>query len=597
MFLNQYQQRQHPYHGFRPWTQLPLSVPPATTNSTTGVSSKHLPHLPYTVPTALPYLSQEPPILQNPERVVRISECERYEQSYQPNVALAPRNGSKTTLSTSTSTTKIDSDQNAHADYHENCEHPLAMDVKIKEERPQTPSDESQSPDACITSAANVKSVSLNNNVASTNASPISPEGQSASSNEITSSTSPVPAATTTFDKLNSDSTNHSPKTITPPTNNHHISQIMIRSHHKIKSHTDLPHQTQPNDIDHHHIHHHSHRTTSQHNGTNNRRAYYHPYNRYKLNGLSSEFELSTDTDDDSLVGEADSSNNMSPMDIASEALKDVEQKDRDKVLNIMKALLQENLTISIKNAKLLQELHRKDEEIADLLQAHRLAHSNSSGSSSIEKHSTDAKYDSNDIDMITKDDEHDDKPINLGSTTTLNNKSGDKVTIRAIDSINSINIKTEERPASAHDYNGHVVKSEVNSIAVTVTKTITNSIPATIIEVGESTTTGASAITDAIAAKQPQTNGINAITTSTNTTTKIGAKSETEVIRMPLKKSVRRTPADDTTTAATVVIMQPHKLRDEARDKSCDKLDKLSRNYEKTLSSSSSAECVAAKI
>lgn len=37
------------------------------------------------------YLNHEPPILLHPERVVPMSESERFERSYQPNVALAPR--------------------------------------------------------------------------------------------------------------------------------------------------------------------------------------------------------------------------------------------------------------------------------------------------------------------------------------------------------------------------------------------------------------------------------------------------------------------------------------------------------------------------
>lgn len=37
-----------------------------------------------------PYLSQGPPVLQHPERVVPLSECERFEPHFQPNVALAP---------------------------------------------------------------------------------------------------------------------------------------------------------------------------------------------------------------------------------------------------------------------------------------------------------------------------------------------------------------------------------------------------------------------------------------------------------------------------------------------------------------------------
>lgn len=157
VLLAQYQ-RQNAYHGFRPWTSS-IGAPP----------SKHLPHMPFTVSTALPYLSQEPPILQNPERVVRISECERYEQSYQPNVALAPRNGSKTT----SVGIKMDTE---HGEYENNerdtRDRPLAMDVKIKEERPQTPSDESHSPESCITSGATM--VNTQNNIDSTpNAPPI----------------------------------------------------------------------------------------------------------------------------------------------------------------------------------------------------------------------------------------------------------------------------------------------------------------------------------------------------------------------------------------------------------------------------------------
>lgn len=40
--------------------------------------------------TALGKYPSEPPVLQNPERVIPLSETERFEQSYQPNVALAP---------------------------------------------------------------------------------------------------------------------------------------------------------------------------------------------------------------------------------------------------------------------------------------------------------------------------------------------------------------------------------------------------------------------------------------------------------------------------------------------------------------------------
>ncbi|XP_012282759.1 ski oncogene isoform X2 [Orussus abietinus] len=58
--------------AFRPW-------------SATG-SCKHRDSSPL-VPA---YLSRGPPVLQHPERVVPLSECERFEPHFQPNVALAP---------------------------------------------------------------------------------------------------------------------------------------------------------------------------------------------------------------------------------------------------------------------------------------------------------------------------------------------------------------------------------------------------------------------------------------------------------------------------------------------------------------------------
>lgn len=62
-----------------------------------------------------------------------------------------------------------------HGDYESERDardRPLAMDVKIKEERPQTPSDESHSPESCITSGATVGNAQ--NNIDSTpNAPPI----------------------------------------------------------------------------------------------------------------------------------------------------------------------------------------------------------------------------------------------------------------------------------------------------------------------------------------------------------------------------------------------------------------------------------------
>lgn len=342
----------------------------------------------------------------------------------------------------------------------------------------------------------------------------------------------------------------------------------MNRSHHK--------------DIDNNHHH------RPKQNGTFDSRPYhYRPYNRYKLNGLSSEFELSTDTDDDSLIGEADSSNHSSPLDIANDVLKDVDVKDREKVLNIIKMLLHENLQISLKNANLLRELQRKDDEIADLLQTNRRAHptsnsfltsSRSDTSSNSNDDNTKYPIESDDLKATEQaivnrkpndrsDDEKDTEPVKAISKCT------DSITISVLDSTKA---KTEEPSAE--------LKKHDSAATITVTKTV--------IEVG---TPKANDTVDS-KPQQPITNG----TTTISSTKFCSTKSETEVIRMPLKKSVRRTPTEDTTTtAATVVVMQPHKLRDEARDKTCDKLDKISRSFDKnlrSLSPSPSANLVTAK-
>lgn len=65
--------------AFRPWPQ-PKSFMHAAYNAAAVAAL-----------STLPYLSQEPPVLQNPERVVRSTDRERFERTYQPNVALAPR--------------------------------------------------------------------------------------------------------------------------------------------------------------------------------------------------------------------------------------------------------------------------------------------------------------------------------------------------------------------------------------------------------------------------------------------------------------------------------------------------------------------------
>ncbi|CAO1314244.1 unnamed protein product, partial [Diamesa serratosioi] len=76
----------------------------------------------------MPHLtpSQEPPLLQNPDRVVFESESERFERSFQPNVALAPRQN----LLTKERDPEKDELMNSSV---------IKCDIQIKQERPSTP--------------------------------------------------------------------------------------------------------------------------------------------------------------------------------------------------------------------------------------------------------------------------------------------------------------------------------------------------------------------------------------------------------------------------------------------------------------------------
>ncbi|EEB18728.1 hypothetical protein Phum_PHUM530130 [Pediculus humanus corporis] len=65
--------------AFRPWPSLSIK------------DSKSQTILRDSIPQSVPaYLSQGPPVLLHPERVIPLSESERFERSFQPNVALAP---------------------------------------------------------------------------------------------------------------------------------------------------------------------------------------------------------------------------------------------------------------------------------------------------------------------------------------------------------------------------------------------------------------------------------------------------------------------------------------------------------------------------
>jgi hypothetical protein len=246
--------------------------------------------------------SQEPPILQNPERVVRHSENERFDRSYQPNVALAPR-------------------QTILAKEREEQTTVIKREIQIKQERPSTPN---ESPELRHTSPETTSQHENGNGV--TGAAPISPEGQSGS-NEITSSTSPVPVNNNIHHhhQIPNKRESVSPPQQSSPTNRSHTTTTLIKTSPsvvvKVTAHTQQPMNGKIKAI--------------------------------PLIG-NPEFELSTDTDDESL-GEPDSSNHLpqSLYEFVASLLKTNSSEDHSKILDIIKYMEKEITQ--------LKEAHKRD--------------------------------------------------------------------------------------------------------------------------------------------------------------------------------------------------------------------------------------------
>lgn len=293
----QQQQHQHPqlHHHFQPLPFGPHGPPPPPHwAAVAALNHKFLP--PYVLNG---YLSnpQEPPLLQNPERVIRLNECERFERTYQPNVALAPRQKPKEANPSSSNGGVL---------------------VKVKQEPAEL----------TITTKLVNKS----------------PE--QFSSTEITSSTSPQPAV------MGGRPQQH---TMPQSLHQHHQpgeqkqQQLQELSSGEFKDNKSLGIFT----------------------------VKLEPKQQHPTTGLhgNSEFELSTDTDDESSSvtgGEADSSNGLlaAPLEAAHQLLKDAKPESLDKVLGIIKMLLHENWQqrhVCQENVRLLEELRQKDIQVMEL--------------------------------------------------------------------------------------------------------------------------------------------------------------------------------------------------------------------------------------
>lgn len=261
--------------------------------------------------SATPYLAKthEPPILQHPERVVLMADCERFERSFQPNVALAPRQN------------VISKERPLERDRSpmERQNSVIKCDIQIKQE----PNSNNESPDLRNNSPETTGTSNVDSK-ANIQIAPISPEGQSGS-NEITSSTSPLP------NLVQSKQEPVSPSPQTPP-------NLIVRSQANFAQNSPIL-VKMPITI-----------TKSE----------------LPIMG-NPEFELSTDTDEDeSLAGEPDSSNPQN-WDLLADLVKNMSKEYQEKILNLFKCLIKDNQNLRAGRSadrKTIEALQAREREL-----------------------------------------------------------------------------------------------------------------------------------------------------------------------------------------------------------------------------------------
>lgn len=382
--------------AFRPWTlqqqlaaaaraQQPPPQSPTSVASTAAINPKRrIQMLPFNG-AINPEGFTEPPILQNPDKVVRMTDSQPFQSSLQPNVALAPRK--MVTLKEHHHESREKEERNGCSrDIPPSVDRTISIktEPQIKQEPPSTPPDMIQSPEIRYSPAGTTTHHRASNNVT-----PASPEVSQSGSNEITSSTSPVPAITHDTSTIIKKQESLSP----PPSQQldqelHHSSHRLHHNHHLIHA-SSVSAGQQTGMLLHHHHHHptmgHIRRgtpipTENIHHRSQQLSSVSPPST--KINGVvstmvGSELELSTDTDDESIAGEPDSSN--TPYEIPSEFLKDVRPDHREKLINVIKALVQENVVARQENVVARQEnetirieLQRKCDQFDELLQKYK---------------------------------------------------------------------------------------------------------------------------------------------------------------------------------------------------------------------------------
>lgn len=291
----------------------------------------HSPHhpsktlsIPYPVTPQFSEQFSEPPVLQNPERVVRLSESQCFESTFQPNVALAPR--------------KRDHKQGIG---RSSSDHVMIVGTVIKQEQPEIkqepPSTPPETPPERYTSPTSRTTPSgcLNNDSAS-------PETSQSGSNEITSSTSPVPAITNNTQHSGGSASN---------------ADTLLVSKQEVISPPPPVIRGTPVATD--NIHHRS-QASPILEATGNRSLI------TSVVGTG-ELELSTDTDDESVVGEPDSSSRH--WDLSPDLLIDLRPEYRNKLLGFVNQLIEENNVLKRENLNIKRELQTRDSQIEQLLQ------------------------------------------------------------------------------------------------------------------------------------------------------------------------------------------------------------------------------------
>lgn len=275
--------------------------------------------LAYTNPSLFNDQFTEPPILQNPERVIRLSESQKFESDFQPNVALAPR--------------KKDINITSHMPTSPMNQIVLVGAVvkqeqlEIKEEPPCTPPEIQQ------------EVYSLPNCRAICNHTPVNSEASQSGSNEITSSTSPVPVASNSHRDRSSLINNNADNK-----KNYEENSPLNRLSPNPNENTDDKHQIVQianTDIS----------------------------NNVTVSAIGmGELELSTDTDDESVLGEADSSSKTWPID---EILKELKPDSREKLIHYLRSEKEEKKKSQEENTSLKRELSKSNNQREQLLQAY----------------------------------------------------------------------------------------------------------------------------------------------------------------------------------------------------------------------------------